>query len=1034
MAQASPIRTADELQNPELNYFIAFKVALNDTDPVKIEGKIKQVTSDPKGGILARRLLELKADAIEIMCNDAVYDAATLTYKKNAGGRKKEAAAAKSFKLKETVKLVEILCQTRKTLLKSEILDIVNTANKPVVYFTEDELNAEIAYLLKQGVKIIDNVDTKIPFSDYSQAEKNLKAADKRDLYDFLGVSANASVQEIEAASTAIYQSSSKTNDLKKKQLISTLCGTVKKLILKDATSRKTYDDYLVLKVDVWDEFEKRKSFGIKELSMDEYEEYVHKVITLLKVKVDEAEKTLAIGCKFYQLTIIGKSGDNSFEYCPYADCGKLYVKGAKSCPHCGRPLEIICWNCKNTTPFTKEDKGCPTCGATQHAHDMFTKKCAELDLMLSRPAVEISALQSAILGLKNIVPKYAANANSEVARKIKEYEQVIGVKVKEEETVGAKYRDELTQIQAHIAKKEYQTALAKAKSLTVKFNNYNADNSRKVINDINTVMMNVQKHVEMAKQYMKQMNESGVVTCAVKALEMCVDHSEAKLLLQKYPPKPVMNLRASMMSGGVRLEWDDRVKQDYITYTIIKKVGVAPTSPEDGAIVDKDLSIKFFEDKNVVSATPYFYAVYADRFGIKSPLCTSLTAVVSYADVDNVQQEVVDGGIKATWNAPQNVKSIEVWKNSGNVAPMRPGEGTKVECDKNGFYEPKAVGDNAYLIVCQYQLKDRTVASKGIRVVFKPFVKTSGLTNTAIEALGSNRYKFTCEGAGNGKVSLYYSNVKLPIPTDSTQKYLDFNRICKGLTPITTTLNANGEVTFSLLPGKIYQIYPIVSNDQLFVVSKPHLVNAVDGIKCSHTVSGGTVSVAGTLHPKASSIVVKVSQKDYAETLLDDGEKFTYSKDDFIKKGKFDIKLKANTINYISIFTEFNEDGVVSYAPAVKLNPPIDHRESVSVLFSMDYTVSPVKPFKVTITFEADKEVVIPKLLLMKGSPRPMNKNAGELCERLDEIKLKKGFFSKKYTGKHVVTVSPVGKNYKFALFLSDDRNFVQLKEVRKI
>ena len=163
-------------------------------------------------------------------------------------------------------------------------------------------------------------------------------------------------------------------------------------------------------------------------------------------------------------------------------------------------------------------------------------------------------------------------------------------------------------------------------------------------------------------------------------------------------------------------------------------------------------------------------------------------------------------------------------------------------------------------------------------------------------------------------------------------------------------------------------------------------------------------------------------------------GEKFTYSKDDFIKKGKFDIKLKANTINYISIFAEFNEDGVVSYSPAVKLNPPIDHRESVSVLFSIDYTVSAVKPFKVTINFAADKEVDIPKLLLMKGSPKPMNKSAGELCERLDEIKLKKGFLSKKYTGKHVVTVSPVSKNTKFAVFISDDKSFVQLKQVLKI
>ena len=66
--------------------------------------------------------------------------------------------AAKAFKLKEAVGIVEILCQTRKTLLKSELIDILNVANKPVTYFTEDEFFGALSYLEKMGVKIIDNM------------------------------------------------------------------------------------------------------------------------------------------------------------------------------------------------------------------------------------------------------------------------------------------------------------------------------------------------------------------------------------------------------------------------------------------------------------------------------------------------------------------------------------------------------------------------------------------------------------------------------------------------------------------------------------------------------------------------------------------------------------------------------------------------------------------------------------------------------------------------------------------------------------
>lgn len=253
-------------------------------------------------------------------------------------------------------------------------------------------------------------------------------------------------------------------------------------------------------------------------------------------------------------------------------------------------------------------------------------------------------------------------------------------------------------------------------------------------------------------------------------------------------------------------------------------------------------------------------------------------------------------------------------------------------------------------------------------------------------------------------------------------------------MTRINATTNADGQLSFSLPQNKICQVYPIVATEQLFVISPPHLINTMSGMSCTHTVTSGTVSICGSMHPKANCIVVKVSNSKYAEKLSDNGENFTFKKEELLKKGKIEIKLKSNSINYISIFVEFIEDGVKSYSQPVKLDPPIDYREAVAVLYSLDYNVSAVKPFKVTIAFESEKDVEIPALLLMKGHPRPMNKNAGELCERLEPLKLKKGLFSKKYSGKHVVTVSPTALNTKFAVFSNSDKTFVQLKEVKKI
>ena len=303
--QANPVRTANELKDPSFNYFIAFKINLKETDRAIIGSQIKRVLSDPKGSVQYRRLLELKNDIMEVMCNDSVYNPESGEYQPNAGGRAKEAEAAKAFRLKEALDLIQILCATRKVLLRSEIKKIYDSANSPVVYFTEADFDNAIKPLLAVGIKIIDNLDTSIPFDKYQKTEQLLKPLDKKNLYDFIECDITASEKELKEKKDAQYKNSP-NGDLKKKQAISGLCSYVQELLLSSLESRKNYDNYLALKDNVWSEFEKRKRFGIKELTIDEYRIYAQKIINTLHIGVDEAEKMLAVACKFFQFTIVG--------------------------------------------------------------------------------------------------------------------------------------------------------------------------------------------------------------------------------------------------------------------------------------------------------------------------------------------------------------------------------------------------------------------------------------------------------------------------------------------------------------------------------------------------------------------------------------------------------------------------------------------------------------------------------------------------------------------------------------------------------
>ncbi len=1035
MAQVSPFRTPEELKNPEYNYFIAFKIDLSETDKGKIDAKIKTVTGSPKGDILTRRLIELKTDAIEIMCNDSVYDASLGRYLPAHGGRAKEAAAAKDYKLKEAVGVIEILCQTRKTLLKSEIIDICNTANKPVTYFTEAELFKAISYLTGMGVKIIDNIDSSIPFSDYQQTEKRLDTLGKKDLYDFLGVPQTSSETEIEEASGRMYSESNKTNDLKRKQAISQLCATAKKLLQDSKQARKTYDQYLILRNDVWSDFEKRKSFGIKEMTMDEYKNYTSTVIDLLKVGLDEAEKILAIGCKFFQITIVGKSDGNNFDFCPYPDCGKLYIKGAKSCPHCGRPLEIICWNCKQKTPFTKEDKGCPTCGATYHAHDMLTQRSEKLDQLLSRPAVEIGDLQSALMGIKNLVPDYKKVPTSVLATKVAEYEEEIRKRDEIERTKGVQYRAEMKKASELAALKNYMQAKSVAESVRRTYSDYNLAETQKTIAEYDAVIAKAQREFAATHNLIAQNNTEAAVDVAIRALGIVADLSEAKQFIAKYPPKPPLSVRATYDRGTVKVVWQLPATHNSTSYSLLRKVGSAPTGPDDGTVVAGGLTIDFFEDKNVASATRYFYAVFAERAGVRSGVVACPTPVVYFGDVANVRQEMVEGVISVKWDAPENVKTVEVWKKKGSVPPQNAGDGEKLQdVAQDGFNDGNTSGETSYLILCKYEVNGAAQTSKGVSRTFK------AIRMLRLPEKLSVRQETPCEFIfeGNtdaGNLRLLFASEKLSCRTGVMLKSESYTEAVKGSSELRAVF-AGQEISFTLPPDTVGWLYPVFYNDQLFIVAPPIAVNSICGLRNLAYEDKGTGGViTGVLHPKVINVIAKLSERGYVTDFSGAGDTVKLSAQDFVNQGGLKLSLKRNVEYYITVFTEADVNGKKTVTMAQKLEEVVCQRDKTAVKFCFECTPTPMKPFKLTLKFSADTEVALPELVIVRGAPKPINKAAGELVERLPAATLKKGFLSKEYTYKTTVTVPPMARGMSFSLFpAGNSAGYIQLKEVLKL
>jgi hypothetical protein len=1017
-------RTPEELNNPDYNYYFAYVIDPAEKDAKKIEVAMAQrKNSFTQGTPLQRQLNKWYEETKEIMV-------------KHPDWRQEELQAAKEFKLETAEKAIVAIVRGRGAIYKSDLIKMADASGK---WLTADEIEKKITYLLQQGAKLVDDTKRSLDFLTYDKIEKFLKIIGKSNLYDLLSAVQNASVSALQSAVTTVYNAVSGKTD-PKSTATNGVCGEAKK-IFKDDNSKKHYDVYLATK-DIWDEFALRRSTGISEMELKEFLAYSEKSKNALKAlnitDVDYIEVLLAEGLNYFRIAVEGgEERGIDLENCPY--CGKAYANNdnPKTCPHCHQPLEIVCWNCGGKAPYTVKKNTCPSCGAAKDHNARFDAIVKKIESLLVQPDVSLTDIRTALNSLKNILPDYNKVNTSKLAKKIAEYQEKIDKKDREEETIGKAYKEEYEKIQELINLKKYISASGDVTKLKNKYPKYNVSKTDALSASISSVILRVKQHADKAKTFTAQNNEEAAVSEVAAALDLSTDYIEANQIISKFPPRAPEGISVVIKENSALITWVQNKPQKLATYTVIRKNGSRPTSIADGAVVASELGINFFEDKTIVSGTPYYYGVFSSRLGVNSPVVCTTSPVITYFDVSNIRQEIVSGKIAVKWESPLNVSEVEVIRKKGLTPPTGREDGQKITVKGNESFED---GDydkagNSYLFVCAYKNDKGIILSKGVTRTFKVFEELKPLSNVKIEQNGTTSFTLNCDKVVSGKQGIYYSAQEINCKIGSTLQITEFKNFYKGLNEANLLVSDGNTATFNLPPDKAYYVYPVICNEQLLIVSKSFIVNTMIGVsQISYSESSDEVVITGHPHSFAKTIIAKVSNTAFPANLNYDGVSFSVTKDDFTGKG-FAIKLKANTDSYITIFAETESEGIKSTTCGVNLGKVITLKEKITVQYAMTVNVSAAKSFPVKIDFQSDAPETIPELMLVKGSPRPLSKNEGQLVDRMPALLLKKGLLSGgKYTASVTIKSPPAAVNTKFALFPSADNKFITFKEVRSL
>jgi len=1017
------LRTAEELNNPDFNYYFAYVIDPAEKDTKKIETAMaNRKNSWTQGTPTQRRLIALNAEAIKIMTDKSL--------------REEEFQAAKKFKLETAEKAIVAIVRGRGAIYKSDLIKMADASGK---WLTADEIEKKTAYLLQQGAKLVDDTKRSLEFLTYDKIEKFLKTIGKSNLYDLLNTAQTATISTLQSAVTTTYNAASGKTD-PKSTATNGVCGEAKK-IFKDDNSKKYYDIYLATK-DIWDEFALRRSTGISEMELKEFLAYSEKAKNALKPfginDVDYIEVLLAEGLNSFRIAVAGgEERGIDLEDCPY--CGKAYSNNdnPKTCPHCHNPLEIVCWNCGSKAPYTVKKNTCPSCGATKEQGPRFEAIVKKIDGLFVQPDVSVTDILTEFNNLKNLLPDYNKVNTSKLAKKAAEYHEKIDKRINEEETVGKAYKEEYEKIQGLINLKRYISASGAVTALRNRYPKYNVPKTDTLAAVIFLKVSQAKQHADKAKIFADQNNEEAAVSEIAAALDLSTDYMEANQIISRFPPGAPGGVDAKIKDNSALVAWVQNKPQKLVTYTVIRKNGSRPTSITDGTIVVNELGINFFEDKTIVSDTPYYYAVFSSRLGVNSPIVCATTPIIIYFDVLNIRQEIVSGKIVVKWETPLNVSEVQVIRKKGLTPPTGREDGQRISIKNNESFEDNDYekAGNSYLFVCVYKNDKGTTFSKGVTRTFKAFEEIKPLSNVKIEQNGTTSFTLSCDKAVSGKKGIYYSTQEINCKIGSTLQIAEFRNFYKGINEASLLVSDDNTATFNLPPDKAYYLYPVVCNEQLLIVSRPFILNTMIGVsQINYMEKGDEVVITGRPHSFARTIIAKISNTAFPAALNSEGITLSVTKDEFTGKG-LSIKLKANADSYITIFAETESEGIKSTTCGVRLGNVITQRLKVTVQYAMTVNVSATKSFPIKIEFQSDSQAEIPELVLVKGSPRPLSKNEGQLVDRTPVLALKKGLLSGgKYTASLTVKSDPVAVNTKFAIFPSADNRLITFKEVRSL
>ena len=385
---------------------------------------------------------------------------------------------------------------------------------------------------------------------------------------------------------------------------------------------------------------------------------------------------------------------------CPV--CYTLNDVNAAHCSSCGVTLKIKCPRCDKKGSFG--DKACTGCGSF-----FGNMPNAISRLEKAKQAIEQKNIEEAEEHLRYVSLYWDTVPGVDVVRK-----SLSELKMEHE-----KVREQIHNLESKIRAAIGERLFFEAERLFIELRRLpnTTRHLQKEETDVNQRLGDARKNLRELTSLVKDQEKIELCESILSQVADCV---EAKTALEKFPPLPPINLSASVIPTGVELKWEPSEPNRPRSYIIVRKIGGAPASVNDGEKLSTGQSNTRFTDSKCEVGVVYGYSVFTQRDKtIESVGCKS-RCVQRIENVGNIKILPGDSSLTVSWAKQPGCIGVSVQRFEG----MRAGE--------NGVAIPSQLA-NSFV---DSNLKNGSIYSYRIRSIFKG-IDGKPTFSTGIEVFG---------------------------------------------------------------------------------------------------------------------------------------------------------------------------------------------------------------------------------------------------------------------------------------------------------